>query len=104
MRKDQEVVRSRNQSTYRSIRTENLFVGHRHQETSPEKQTKKAYEEMRDALDIDVANIKDKIMSIRSQLGRELNKTKTKKSGQSVDETTSQIGFQSGKSYNFLFL
>ena len=46
----------------------------------------KAYEEMRDALDIDVANIKAKIMSIRPQLGKELNKTKTKKSGQGVDE------------------
>ena len=41
---------------------------------------------MRGALDIDVANIKAKIMSIRSQLVRELNKIKTKKSGQGVDE------------------
>ena len=36
--------------------------------------------------DIDIANIKAKIMSTRSQLGREPNKTKTKKSGRGVDE------------------
>ena len=86
MRKDQEVVRCRNRSTYRSIRIENLFVGRRHQGILPKNKREKACEEMRDALDIDVANIKAKIMSIRSQLGRELNKIKAKKSGQGVDE------------------
>ena len=34
------------------------------------------FEEMRDILDIDVAEIKAKITSLRAQLGREIGKTK----------------------------
>ena len=35
------------------------------------------FEEMRDILDIDVAEIKAKITSLRAQLGREIGKTET---------------------------
>ena len=41
---------------------------------------------MRDELGINIADIKAKIMNLRSQLGREVSKTKSKKSGQSVSE------------------
>lgn len=46
----------------------------------------KALEEMRDILDIDMADIKAKITSLRAQLGREIGKTKAKKSGQGLGE------------------
>ena len=46
----------------------------------------RAFEEMRDILDIDVAEIKAKITSLRAQLGREIAKTKAKKSGQGLGE------------------
>ena len=41
---------------------------------------------MSDELDMEVADIKTKILCLRSQLGRELNKTRSKKSGQGVAE------------------
>ena len=41
---------------------------------------------MRDELGINIADIKAKITNLRSQLGREVSKTKSKKSGQSVSE------------------
>ena len=46
----------------------------------------RAFEEMRDILDIGVAEIKAKITSLRAQLGREIRKTKAKKSGQRLGE------------------
>ena len=46
----------------------------------------RAFEEMRDILDIDVAEIKAKITSSRAQLGREIGKTKAEKSGQGLGE------------------
>ena len=46
----------------------------------------RAYEQMRDELGINIADIKAKIMNLCSQLGREVSKTKYKKSGQSVSE------------------
>ena len=46
----------------------------------------RAFEEMRNILDIDVAEIKAKITSLRAQLGREIAKTKAKKSGQGLGE------------------
>ena len=45
-----------------------------------------AYKQMRDELGINIADIKAKIMNLHSQLGREVSKTKSKKSGQSVSE------------------
>ena len=47
---------------------------------------KRAFEEMRDILDIDIAEIKAKITSLRAQLGREIGKTNAKKSGQGLGE------------------
>lgn len=41
---------------------------------------------MRSILDIDVAEIKAKITSLRAQLGREIAKIKAKKSGQGLGE------------------
>ena len=41
---------------------------------------------MRDELDIEITDIKTKIMSLRSQLGREVAKTKAKKSGQDATD------------------
>ena len=41
---------------------------------------------MSDELDMEVADIKTKVLGHRSQLGQELNKTRSKKSGQCVVE------------------
>ena len=49
-------------------------------------QCDRAFEEMRNILDIDVAEIKAKISSLRAQLGREIAKTKAKKSGQGLGD------------------
>ena len=46
----------------------------------------RAFEEMRNILDIDVAEIKAKITSLCPQLGREIAKTKAKKSGRGLGE------------------
>ena len=45
-----------------------------------------AYEEKRDELDIEIADIKTKIMNLRSQLGLEVTKKKSKKSGQAATD------------------
>ena len=46
-----------------------------------------AYETMKEELDIPVADIKYKIIGLRSQLSREVAKTNQKKSGQGVEES-----------------
>ena len=46
----------------------------------------RAYEKMKEELDIELADIKTKIMNLRSQLGREIAKSKAKKSGQGRSE------------------
>ena len=46
----------------------------------------KAYEEITDVIELDVKEIKSKIHNLRAQLGRELNKVKRTKSGQSTSE------------------
>ena len=45
-----------------------------------------AYSEVSGKLDITVADVKTKINNLRAQLGREINKVKKTKSGQSTDE------------------
>lgn len=46
----------------------------------------RAYKEMEEKLGIAVAEIKGKITSLRSQLGREIGKTRAKKSGQATSD------------------
>ena len=46
----------------------------------------RAYEEIENELEIDLNDIKTKIVGLRSQLGRELSKTNNKKSGQAVSD------------------
>lgn len=46
----------------------------------------RAYEKMKGELNIELADIKTKIMNLRSQLGREIAKSKAKKSGQARSE------------------
>ena len=52
----------------------------------PAKQTRKSFRRDENILDIDVAEIKAKITSLRAQLGREIAKTKAKKFGQGLGE------------------
>ncbi|XP_068704330.1 uncharacterized protein [Montipora foliosa] len=46
----------------------------------------RAYEEIENELEIDLNDIKTKIVGLRSQLGRELSKTNNKKSGQALND------------------
>ena len=46
----------------------------------------RAYEEIENELEIDLNDIKTKIVGLRSQLERELSKTNNKKSGQALNE------------------
>ena len=46
----------------------------------------RAYEEIENELEIELNDIKTKIVGLRSQLGRELSKTNNKKSGQALNE------------------
>ena len=53
---------------------------------------KRAYEKMKGELNIELADIKTKIMNLRSQLGREIAKSKAKKSGQPEANAVSSRG------------
>lgn len=57
-----------------------------HKEYHLRNKREKAFEEMEENLEISIADIKTKIASLRAQLGRELTKTKAKKSGQALSE------------------
>ena len=46
----------------------------------------RAYEDIGNELEMDVSDIKAKIVGLRSQLGREVSKTNNKKSGQAVSD------------------
>ena len=53
----------------------------------------RAYEEIENELEIDLNDIKTKIVGLRSQVGRELSKTNNKKSGQALSDDRSHAIF-----------
>ena len=53
----------------------------------------RAYEEIENELEIDLNDIKTKIVGLRSQLGRKLSKTNNKKSGQALSDDRSHAIF-----------